>query len=292
MKLAIIANPISGGGRAFERIKRLQQAWPYPDWEVALHSTRCREHAGELARGLLADPPDLLAVCSGDGTLHEVISAVPAPPFPVAMIPAGTANVLAHELGVPLDPVKALSIALKGSVRRVDLGTVQGRGRHHFLLMTGIGVDAYIVSRIRPKKRVLGMANFYLVSLRAFRSYAYPEFRVVCGGESLSATSCIIANAHSYGGGLVFTPDACMTDGLFDVLILQGKPRVEYFRFILSAWLGKPIQVSCVQRRRLPAVRVEGARGVWFQADGELIGALPIDVTLTPASFPLVVPSS
>ena len=292
MKLAIIANPIAGGGRALERIRRLQQAWPYPEWQVALYATKCREHAGELARGLLADPPDLLAVCGGDGTLHEVISSVPAPPFPVAMIPAGTANVLAHELGLPLDPVKALDIALKGAVRRVDLGFVQGRNRHPFLLMSGIGVDAYIVSRIRPKKRLLGMANFYLVSLRAFRSYAFPEFRVVGGGETLSATSCIIANAHSYGGGLVFTPDASMNDGLFDVLVLQGKLGVEHLRFILSAWLGKPRQVSCVQRRRLPALRVEGARGIWVQADGELIGAVPIDVTLTPASFPLVVPES
>jgi len=81
-----------------------------------------------------------------------------------------------------------------------------------------------------------------------------------------------------------------MNDGLFDILILQGKPRMEHYRFVLSAWLGKPIRVSCVQRRRLPAVRVEGARGVWVQADGEPIGALPIDVTLAAASFPLVVP--
>jgi diacylglycerol kinase family enzyme len=206
------------------------------------------------------------------------------------MIPAGTANVLAHELGLPLNPVQALEVALKKVVRCVDLGIVQGRKRQRFLLMAGIGVDAYIVSKIRPKRRLLGMATFYLESLRAFRSYAFPEFRVLGGDETLSATSCIIANARSYGGGLVFTPDADMSDGLFDVLILQGKPGVEHFRFILSAWLGKPLQVSCVQRRRFPALRIEGIRGVWVQADGELMGALPIDVTLTPASFPLVVP--
>jgi diacylglycerol kinase (ATP) len=290
MKLAIIANPISGGGRAFRRIGRLKQAWPYPDWELDLYPTKCREHAGVLARDLLEHPPDLLAVCGGDGTLNEVVSSVPAPPFPVAMIPAGTANVLAHELGLPMNPVQALEIALKKVVRQVDLGIVLGRNRQRFLLMAGVGVDAYIVSKIRPRRRLLGMANFYLASLRAFRTYAFSEFRVLGGDETLSATSCIIANAHSYGGGLVFTPDADMGDGLFDVLILQGKPGVEHFRFILSAWLGKPRQVSCIQRRRLPAVRVEGARGVWVQADGELMGALPIDVTMTPASFPLVVP--
>jgi diacylglycerol kinase (ATP) len=291
LRLAIIANPISGGGRAFKRIARLIDVWPYAGWEVELHATKCPEHAGVLACDLLERPPDLLAVCGGDGTLNEIVSSVPAPPFPVAMIPAGTANVLARELGLPLNPVRALEIALKMSVRRVDLGWLQGRRRRNFLLMTGIGADACVVAKIRPKKRRLGVAAYYIASLRAFLSYGFPEFRVIGPDETLSATSCLIANAGCYGGGLVFTPGAHMSDGLFDVLVLQGKPGIEHFRFLLSAWLGRPRQVSCIQRRRLPALRIEGARGVWVQADGELVGALPIDVSLSHASFPLVVPS-
>ncbi|MBZ5499570.1 MAG: diacylglycerol kinase family lipid kinase [Acidobacteriia bacterium] len=290
MKLAIIANPISGGGRACKQLQRHIQAWAHADWEVEMQATKCAGHAGVLAREILDRQPDLLAVCGGDGTLNEVLSSVPEPPFPVAMIPAGTANVLARELSLPLNPIQALDIALKRVVRRVDLGILQGRQQHRFLLMAGIGLDAYVVSRMRPNKRRLGIASFYLASLRAFLSYSFTEFSVCAPDETLKATSCLISNTRCYGGGLVFTPEADMSDGLLDILILRGKPGIEHFRFIFSAWLGRPRPASCVQRRRLPALRVEGPRGLWVQTDGEPIGTLPIDVTLSHASFPLVVP--
>lgn len=290
MRLSIIANPISGGGRAFKRIKRLVKAWPYAGWEVELYPTRCAEHAGVLARELLDRPPDLLAVCGGDGTLSDVASSVPEPPFPVALIPAGTANVLARELGLPLDPIQSLEIALKRVVKHVDLGVLQGRKLQRFLLMAGIGFDAYVVSRIRPKKRRLGLAAYYLATVRALLSYHFPEFRVVAQEEVLAATSCLVANARNYGGGLVFTPSADMRDGILDVLILQGKPRISHFRLLLSAWRGKPRIDSCIQYRRLKSLRIEGPRGVWVQADGELVGTLPLEVTLSQATYPLVVP--
>ena len=290
MRLAIIANPIAGGGRPFKRIERLLRAWPYTGWTAELHPTRCAGHAGALALEILEHPPDLLAVCGGDGTLNDVVSHVPEPPFPMALLPAGTANVLAREIGLSLDPITALDIALRRVVRRVDLGTLQGRSTHRFLSMAGIGFDAFVVSKIRPGRRRLGIGAFYAATLRAFLSYSFPEFLVHVQGETFAATSCLIANARTYGGGLVITPDADMCDGLLDILILQGKPRPSHMRFIISAWFGRPHKASWVRCLRAPIVRIDGARGVWVQADGELAGSLPVDVSLTHASFPLVVP--
>jgi len=290
LRLAIIANPISGGGRTFRRIEQLLKVWPYREWEVEFHATKCAEHAGVLARELLSHPPDRLAVCGGDGTFNDVVSSVPEPPFPVALIPSGTANVLAHELGLPYAAAGALEVAMKGRVRQVDLGILRGNRQHHFLLMAGIGLDAYVVSRIKPKKRKFGIAAFYLASLRALLSYSFPEFNVVAQGETISATSCVVANARHYGGGLVFTPDASMEDGLLDLFLLHEKSRVENCRLLFSAWRGKPSQDVRIQRRRLSALRIEGPRGIWVQADGELKGTLPLDVTISHAAYPLVVP--
>ena len=87
-------------------------------------------------RELLGAPPDLLALRGGDGTVNEIASSVPAPPFPVAIIPAGTANVLARELGIPLNPVRAVQIALKRTVRKLDLGRL-GAGMRRFLFVAG-----------------------------------------------------------------------------------------------------------------------------------------------------------
>ncbi len=290
MKLAIIANPVSGGGRAFKRLERYIQSWPHEEWKVELHPTRCAEHAGVLAHDLIEDPPDLLAVCGGDGTLHEVASSVPRPPFPVALLPAGTANVMAREVGIPLNPIAALEIALRRVVRHVDIGLLLGRSSRHFLLMTGVGLDAYVVSKMRPARQRLGLASFYLATLRAVATYSFAEFRVRIQEETEAATSCVIANAKTYGGGLILTPDATMNDGLLDILLVQSGDRSETIRFLLSAWLGKPRHSPYIQWRRAPAVRIEGPRGIWVQADGELVGTLPMDVTLSPQTFPLVVP--
>jgi diacylglycerol kinase (ATP) len=156
--------------------------------------------------------------------------------------------------------------------------------------MTGIGFDAYVVSKVRSKNRRLGLAAYYLATVRALLSYHFPEFHVVLQDEVLPATSCIVANARSYGGGLVLTPSADMGDGILDVLILCGKPRIVHFRLLLSSWLGKPNVDPGIRYRRLQSLRIEGPRGVWVQADGEPVGTLPLDVTLSHASYPLVVP--
>jgi diacylglycerol kinase (ATP) len=167
---------------------------------------------------------------------------------------------------------------------------LKGRKQHRFLLMAGIGLDAYVVSHVRSLKRRLRMASYYTATLRALLSYPFPEFRVVTPDEILPATSCLISNTRRYGGGLVFTPGADMTDGFFDMLVLQGRSRAGCFRLVLTALLGGAPSGLAHQRRRVSGVRVDGPRGVWVQADGELVGTLPQEVSLAHVSYPIVVP--
>lgn len=288
-RIAIIANPVSGGGRPYRKLARYLEVWPHRECETRLLPTRCAGHAGELAWELLEDPPDLLAVCGGDGTLNEVASRLPDPPFPVAVLPAGTANVLARQLRIPLEPVRALEAALHGQVRRIDLGTAQGRTVHRFLLMAGVGFDAYVVWRVRPRlKRLTGKFAFFVSSIRTLADYSFPEFEVQVGDEVLKATSCIVANSRGYGGELLLTPDADIADGLLDILVLQGRSRSVYTRFLFSAWRRAPLDLPEIVRRRAAAVSIRGPRGPWAHVDGELIGTLPLDLTVAPGSFPLV----
>lgn len=292
MKVTIIANPVAGRGRAYKIIHRLIRHWPYQDWEYEFLPTRCPEHAGVLAMEQIANPPDLLAVCGGDGTLHEVASSVPDPPFPVALLPAGTANVLARDLGLPLDPVRALDVALKKrAVRRVDLGKLKARAERSFLLMAGIGIDAYVASRVRPAvKNRLGMFAYAISTLHSLATYAFPEFQVSTGEQQFTATSCLIANAKGYGGGLLFTPAADMFDGLLDILVLEGRSRLGYLRFLWNGWRRHPKVYPWIREFRASALKVTGPRGLWVHADGELVGTLPIEVSITSRAFPLVVP--
>jgi len=221
MKLSIIANPVAGGGRAYKSIRSYAQQWPHPDWEFEILTTRGPDDAGFLARNLLQSPPDLLAICGGDGTVNEIATHVPHPPFPVAILPAGTANVLARELGLSLNPRRALKTAMKRKTRRIDLGVLGSPATRRFLFVAGIGFDAFVVSQVRlGLKKKLGMAAYAFAILESLRRYSFPEFQVDISGRKFIATSCLACNAKHYGGGLLFCPNADMSDGFLDILIL------------------------------------------------------------------------
>jgi diacylglycerol kinase (ATP) len=291
MHIAIIANPVSGGGRAYRAIQNYVRQWPHPDWEVEILATRAPNHAGELAQEIVHHPPDILAVCGGDGTVNEIATYLPQPPFPVAVLPAGTANVLARELRLPLNPVKALKIALKGATRRIDLGCLGPGSRRRFIFVGGIGFDAFVVSSVRPGlKRKLGMAAYAMAIIECLKNYSFPEFDVIIDGRTIRATSCLACNSKRYGGGLLFCPDAEMNDGLLDFLVLEGKRRVGLARFLFQAWLGRPEKGEWIHRIRSSSARIEGPNAVLIQADGELAGTLPAEITLSNSTFPLIIP--
>jgi YegS/Rv2252/BmrU family lipid kinase len=291
MRLVIIANPVAGGGRAYAKIRGSLERWEYPGWEPALLPTRDRLDAGRLARQLLHDPPDLLAVCGGDGTINEVVSCLPDPPFPLAILPGGTANVMARELGLPLDPARALRVALGLNVRRVDLGELRRGADRRFLFVAGIGFDASAVARARPRlKSVLGMGAYVVAAAECLLRYPFPEFDVRTDGGTWPATSCLVCNARSYGGGLCFCPEADMGDGLLDLLLIQGVHRAGLALFLLQAWLGTAGGRDWILRVRTRSARIEGPSAVPVETDGELAGHLPLEIALAPSRFPLVVP--
>jgi len=293
MKLAIIVNPRAGRGRAWRKLRRHLKKWSRQNWEVEVHLTSCSGHAGVIAQDLLENPPDLLVVCGGDGTLNEIVTLAPDPPFPIGLIPAGTANVLARELGLPLDPVQALDVSLTGTVRRVDLGILTGRSAYRFLLMAGIGFDARVIWKSSQRlKNMFGVLAYYQSAIQSLLTYSFPVFQVETEGEHFSTAACIVANARGYGGGLVLTPEADISDGMLDIVALEGGTRLEYAKFVFSAWRGRPGTYPWVKRARTKAVRAEGPRGIWAQVDGELAGTLPLEIGVVPASFPLMVPSS
>lgn len=292
MKLTIIANPVAGGGRPYRKIVQYVRTWPHREWEVDLVPTRGPEHAGAIAQDLTARPPDILAVCGGDGTMKEVVTSLPDPPFPIALLPAGTANVLAREFGLPLDPIQAVITALEGRVRRLDLGILEARSNHHFLLMAGVGFDAYTAASVHPAlKKRLGLAAYYIAVARSLLTYPFEDFQITAGGSEWISTSCVIANAKGYGGGLRFNPQADMTDGKLDVLLIQRASRLEYLRFVMAARMGRLPPYPFLQRAQVTSLTVKGPRGLWVQVDGEPVGSLPITVRVAPARFPFVVRS-
>jgi len=291
MKCVIIANPRAGGGGAFRKICHYVRRWKHPDWEMEILETTRPKQAGELILDLIENPPDLLAVCGGDGTLNEIASALPRPAFPVAILPSGTANVVAKELKLPLNPARALDVALKRTVRKVDLGELGSGRNRRFVFVAGIGFDAYVAASVRPAlKNILGVGAYVLAGLRCLHSYPFSEFQVFVDNQKFSATSCIVANARRYGGGMIFCPKADMQDGLLDILILNQRNRARMAHFFFRAWLGRTESPPWIHRLQARSVSLSGPENIMVQVDGESAGTLPVDISLLPSAFPLCVP--
>ena len=289
-KAALIYNPAARRLRC-RRVRRLRavvERLRSFGLTVEVHGTVGSNHATGLARSALQRGCDLIVACGGDGTVNEVVGGMAGSRVPLMVIPAGTANVLAQEIGLPLDWVEAAGLLRTGRIRRIALGRV---GSRPFILMAGIGVDAAVVGSVHGGlKARLGQGAFWIASLRQLLSYPFRPFEVQAAGEARQATFAVIARARNYGGGFQIAGQADLFSEDFQVCLFQTGNR---WRFPLYFW-------NVVRRRhhRLPdvlqfparSVLVKGSPQIGVQIDGELIGRLPQSVTLQPDALSLLIP--
>lgn len=165
-----------------------------------------------------ADGPDVIAVAGGDGTVSEVVNGLDGEGPPVAFILLGTANVLAWELGLPLSAPALARMIFDGHTRRVYPGLVNGR---RFVLMVGVGLDAWAVERVKPGiKRNLGGFAYGDALLSFLRSFRFGPYHVIVDGEEIEATSTIITRARRYAGPFVIAPEAGLEERSLTVVAL------------------------------------------------------------------------
>ncbi|MFI8006435.1 diacylglycerol kinase family protein [Streptomyces sp. NPDC086010] len=174
------------------------------------------------------DGARLVVVCGGDGTIRAAAEALAGTDVPLVVVPCGTGNLLARNLGLPVKPAEALAMALGGTPRRIDLGLIEGDGLAptHFTVMSGAGLDAAMLEGTSDRaKAVIGWPAYVMAGLRELRA---PRMRLtvsVDGAKPLrrSARMVLIANTGKVQGGAALVPDARPDDGLLDLLILDPR---------------------------------------------------------------------
>jgi len=296
-RILVIANPVSGRGKgahlAREFLRRLRERGCDVDFRETGRPGDARRFAGEAA-GFSA------VVCvGGDGTVNEVVNGLPpgdAPPL--AMVPCGTANVLAKELGLPRDPARLADLVADGREVRWDLGVDRAGGRR-FLLFGSAGYDAHVVHVFHAARRgPIRMWQYVLWGLRSILDYRVPRLRVEIDGRPLGADASWVqvSNVSSYGGPLVFTPRAKADDGAFEVMVLRSNRRRDvvrmFWRAILGHFLGLDLPLGGVTFHRARRVRLEAADGqpVPVQVDGDPGGSLPADFEIVPGGIRILAP--
>ncbi len=287
-RILVIFNPAAGSARRprFESVVAQLKA---AACQVDVVETTGPGHAETLARNVLPSSYDVVAACGGDGTVNEVINGLEGKDVALGIIPLGTANVLAEEIGLIRTPEKIAAALSNGPIRTVHVGRANGR---RFTMMAGVGFDAVVVSRVSLKlKKLLGPLAYVWESMRQAVQYGFHAHEVTIDGVAYRPVSMVACKGRRYGGPFIAAPDASLGEDKFYVVLMNGRGWFSVIRYALALAFGKITAWQDVQLVAGREVIVRGSAGHPVQADGDIVATLPLRIALDPHPVRLVYPA-
>lgn len=302
--IALVTNPLSGHGKG--ALVAVEAANRFAARGVQVTEIR-GESAAEserLVRKALADPdarPDAVVAAGGDGLVGVVLQALVGTGVPLGLIPGGTGNDLARELGVPDDTEAAVATVVGGRTRAIDLGTVEteesGRALW-FATVTGTGLDARVTLRANALRWPNGPLRYTVAALLELAGKLAVPYRIELAGSpehpdgtvlELDAVMVAVGNTRTYGGGMLICPDALIDDGLLDLTVVGAMSRLEMLRLLPTLSSGKRIDHPAAVQYQAREIRLT-APGAPATADGDPAGLLPAHFRAAPGALDVLVP--
>lgn len=289
----LIHNPVAGWPRWKRQrdLRRAREILAEAGIEVALAPTGGPGSASELARRSVAEGRELVIVCGGDGTINEAVQGLAGSRVPLGILPAGTANVLAKELGLPWNIARAARLIPQSHVVRISLGRA---GERYFISLAGAGPDGAIVYRLgRWLKFNLGIAAYWLEGVRHLFSYDFPRFAVEACGQKHEAIFVVVSKTRHYGGPFRITRRARLVEDAFEVAVFHPAGRWRFLSYILADWLGRlerSRELTFLRARSARCAALDPATRIYVETDGEPAGRLPREFVIVPDALSLLVP--
>jgi len=294
-KVTLISNPKTGryGSRRLRPIQEAASQLEALGVTVDLKLTAGPGDAAQIAARAARNGSADVIVAGGDGTINEAIQGLAGTNARLGILPRGTANVLARELGLPLDDERAVAVAAQGKSRQIYLGLAINETtdeKRHFVLMAGLGLDASVVRRVQPSlKKRIGKGAFWISGLSHLADWNPIPFTLEIDGKKYTSTFAAIGKAARYGGDLAITPGARLDQREFEICIIETMSRVRYLHLLSYALRnGMPRDKPEVRFVNANSVKAYGDAAV--QIDGELLGELPMRFEIAPHSLEVIVP--
>jgi YegS/Rv2252/BmrU family lipid kinase len=293
MRVAVLINPVSGADghsqAGFSRAATASRVLAAAGAETWIRVTEQAGHAHELTRAALAAGADVVAAWGGDGTVNEVASVLASGRVPLGIIPNGSGNGLALELGLPMRAEAALAILTTGRDRIIDAGELDGR---LFFNVAGIGLDARIAARFGEGHR-RGLTRYVQVTLRELFTWEPLRCTVStdAGSHTIDAMMVAFANSRQYGNGLLIAPEASLDDGLLDVVAVGARAPLTALWQLPWVFSGRAGGVQGVRMEKTPTVRIVAASRLECHVDGEaFLAGTTVEARVHPAALKVRVP--
>jgi YegS/Rv2252/BmrU family lipid kinase len=289
-RLSLIVNPVAGGGRPARALPDVQSALTAQGLEYRFEYTKSLEHARELAQDAVANG-EVAVAFGGDGLIGAVAGAVKHTDGLVGILPGGRGNDLCRALGIPRKPVAACSVLASGAVRELDLGEA---GKRTFTGIASCGFDSLVNEIANDTRVVRGSPVYALALVRALPRWKPAEFEVTLDHgvpRRFTGYSVAAANSKEFGGGMLLAPHASLTDGLFDVVIIEDMPKLRFLTLAPTVFSGRHLRHRGVDVVRGREVHISASQPFTLYADGEAIAELPVTVRVLPAAVRMIVPA-
>jgi YegS/Rv2252/BmrU family lipid kinase len=286
--LVLLVNPASGGGRTLSLLPAVERELDQRRAVFRVETTRDSEHA--VAEALRAvDTGEIPVVMSGDGLVGIVGGALVGTEQPLGIIPGGRGNDLARVLGIPSDPVGAIDVLDAGQTRMIDVGEANGR---RFLGIASVGFDSDANRIANETRLVRGNLVYAYAALRALFAWKPARFTVRAGEDQLRFTgyTVAVANSKAYGGGMFVAPDADLSDGEFDIVMVGEVGKLRFLGNLPKVFKGTHVENDEVRVFRAPYLELSASRPFAVYADGEHLTDLPASLRIIPAALRVIAP--
>lgn len=296
----IIYNPRAGRRREqrMREVAAAQRILLEAGFEAELQQTRGPGTAAVIAREALAAGKQLIVCCGGDGTINEVANGMAGSQTPLAILPGGTANILAKELGIPWEIPAAARLIARSTPRRIALGRIQscatGAARY-FVCVGGAGPDGVLVHSVDERlKTRTGQGAYWWEGFRQLCRYRFPLFRATSPDldREFAVSMAIVGRTKHYGGPFQITTGASLFEKCFEVVLVTTRSRWRYLSYLPAVWRQtlRRKQGVCFFKTSLLRCESVEATPVYAQVDGEPAGKLPCEFSIAPDALTLMVP--
>lgn len=288
-RILVIANPIAGPARG-ARLEPMVQRLEGLGCSVTVYETEGPGDAERFVAAIDGASFDAIAVAGGDGTINEVLNGLPKGGPPLAILPVGTVNVLAKEIGLStsLDDI-ALTVT-SGPSRPISIGEVNGR---RFAVMASVGLDAIVVERVSlDLKTYVGKWAYLLETVKQIVVSSPFAYRLRLHDDECEAQGIIIANGRFYAGRYVAAPGAHLEKPSLEICRMTRPGRLAAPSYLVSMLLGRVAERSDFAIDEATTIEILGPPGAPLQADGDLICRLPATIRVLPAAVELIFPAA